>query len=158
MGFFDDIEFEEGSKRKNLNKEELIEALLNKTERIMPDLDIDSIDDMVNYLLEKEEHSKAISCLNSLLDYFPYSNELWQRKAIIFDHKGDYKNAIVCFDKAINLNPNDEESLINKGITLDNSGMFNESIECFESVLNFAPNNIDALFNKGLILEKVDRF
>ena len=66
MAYFDDIEFEEGSKKKNLDKEQLIEALLNRRERIMPDLDIDSIDDIVNYLLEKNLHTKAISCLNTL--------------------------------------------------------------------------------------------
>ena len=131
MGLFDDIEFEEGSKRKNLDKEELIEALLNKRERIMPDLDLDSIDDIVNYLLERNLHIKALTCLNTLLDYFPYSNEIWQRKAIIYDHKGDFKNAIECFDKAINLNPNDEESLINKGITFDNSAkLLNALMPC----------------------------
>ena len=108
MAFSDDIEFEEGSKKKkNMDKEELIEALLNKRERIMHDLDIDAVDDIVNYLLEKNLHSKAVTCLNTLLEHFPYSNELWQRKAIIFDHKGEYKIAVECFDKAINLNPND---------------------------------------------------
>ena len=73
MGLFDDIEFEEGSKRKNLDKEELIEALISRRERIMPDLDLDSIDDIVNYLLERNLHTKAITCLNTLIDYFPYS-------------------------------------------------------------------------------------
>src|SRR5688572_17167044 len=157
MGYFDDIEFEESSKKKNRDKEELIEALLKKGERI-PELDLDAIDDIVNYLLEKAQHEKAITCINSLLDYYPYSNEIWQRKAIIYDHKGDYNNAIECFDKAISLNPNDEEALINKGITLDNAAKFTEAIACFDSVLNFAPTNIDALFNKGLVLEKCDRF
>ena len=158
MGYFDDIDFEDNSHEKKRDKEELIEALLNKGESYIADLDLESIDELINYLLEKNQHIKALNCIDSLLQYFPYSNEIWQRKAIIYDNKGDFQNAIICFDKAISLNPTDEEAILNKGITLDNSGDFDEALYCFNRVLEIDPCSIDALFNKGLILEKTDNF
>src|SRR3990172_13394051 len=113
MGYFDDIDFDDASKQKRKTKEELIEALLRNTEQTIAELDIDAIDDIINYLLDKTQYDRALKCVNYLLSYFPYSNEIWQRKAIIYDNLGDYEKAVECFDKAISLNPNDEETLVN---------------------------------------------
>jgi tetratricopeptide (TPR) repeat protein len=153
MSYFDSIDFEEDFHEESKDKEALINAVL-KGENPAPELELETIDDLINYLLEKNQHQKAIEYIDSLLDFFPYSNEIWQRKAYVYDNNGDYRNAIECFDKAITLNPLDEETLISKGITLDNSGNHEGAIKCFDDVIGIDSNNIDALFNKGLYWKK----
>src|SRR5687767_7991818 len=103
MGYFDDIDFEEESHEKIEDRDKYINDLLRRRERKMSDLDLETIDDVLNYLLEKRNHKRALSYIDSLLDFFPYSNEIWQRKAIIYDGISDYRHAVECFDKAISL-------------------------------------------------------
>ena len=118
MGYFDDIDFEEDSRKQKRNKEELIESLLRKGKNSVPDMDLEAIDDAINYLLEKNQHERALNCVNSLLEFFPYSNEIWQRKAIIYDNKGDYPKAIECFENMMKIN-GAKTTLIGDSIPLD---------------------------------------
>ena len=58
MGYFDELDFDDTSKNSKKNKEELIEALLRNTEQTIAELDLEAIDDIINYLLGRQSMQK----------------------------------------------------------------------------------------------------
>ena len=76
MAQFDDIDFEESSQEKKKNREDVIKDILRRKRESVPDLDLETIDEVVNYLVDKNKHEQALSYINDLLEFFPYSNEI----------------------------------------------------------------------------------
>jgi len=74
----------------------------------------------------------AISCLNKVLEYDPYSEIAWLQLGKILAKSGKIKEAISAFDFAIISDDSFSGAYIEKGVLLESIGRINEAIENYE--------------------------
>ena len=78
----------------------------------------------------------AISCLNKILDYDPFSEIAWLQLGKIFVKSGKIKEALSAFDFAIISDDSFSGAYIEKGVLLESIGRINEAIENYELAMS----------------------
>ena len=77
----------------------------------------------------------AISCLNKVLEFDPYSEIAWLQLGKILVKSGKIKEALSAFDFAIISDDSFSGAYIEKGILLESIGRINEAIENYEAAM-----------------------
>ena len=78
----------------------------------------------------------AISCLNKVLEYDPFSEIAWLQLGKIFVKSGKIKEALSAFDFAIISDDSFSGAYIEKGVLLESIGRINEAIENYELAMS----------------------
>ena len=78
----------------------------------------------------------AISCLNKILEYDPFSEIAWLQLGKIFVKSGKIKEALSAFDFAIISDDSFSGAYIEKGVLLESIGRINEAIENYELAMS----------------------
>src|SRR3989339_867918 len=80
----------------------------------------EALEEIIQFYFEHGQYEEALSFVDRLLSFEPFSSDAWQRKGMILNNLYRYEEALACYEKALQLNPTDPEAFVNRGITLDN--------------------------------------
>ena len=98
--------------------------------------DYPSLHNLLHCHEQLEQVEPAISCLNKVLEYDPFSEIAWLQLGKIFVKSGKIKEALSAFDFAIISNDSFSGAYIEKGVLLESIGRINEAIENYELAMS----------------------
>lgn len=98
--------------------------------------DYPSLHNLLHCHEQLEQVEPAISCLNKVLEYDPFSEIAWLQLGKIFVKSGKIKEALSAFDFAIISDDSFSGAYIEKGVLLESIGRINEAIENYELAMS----------------------
>ena len=119
---------------------------------------VESVEEMVQFCIERERYEDGLFLSSKLLEIFPYNSEYWLKKGISLNGLFRFDEALLCYSKSLSLNPWDSEALIDKAAAEENLGLYDQARESLDNVLINDPRNEEALFSIGLLLQRQDKF
>ena len=98
--------------------------------------DYPSLHNLLHCHEQLEQVEPAISCLNKVLEYDPFSEIAWLQLGKIFVKSGKINEALSAFDFAIISDDSFSGAYIEKGVLLESIGRINEAIENYELAMS----------------------
>jgi len=104
---------------------------------------------MASMHLQAQEHEKALTLFNEIIDRYPLDYETYMGPGIIFYRQKSYDKACGFFDKALELNPHEPELWLYSGAARFHMGNQNESLRYLENSLSCRSRYAPGWLNLG---------
>jgi tetratricopeptide (TPR) repeat protein len=116
--FYDDEEFESTSNQDMEDKvRHYRQAILKGRFQGSEVPDVDLLEGLVYYCLEKEKYEDALRFCKFWTEHIPYSSDGWQKLGYINLNLGKINDALDNFAQALLINPTDVDTLMHIAVT-----------------------------------------
>ncbi|TRX52404.1 tetratricopeptide repeat protein [Fulvivirga sp. M361] len=100
-------------------------------------------------LTEMQRYQQAQHAFTQFIQLDSTSEEIFFRRAVLYNELGEMTKALNDWDKVLTLNPENQEALRNRGLTYFQLGEYMEAIADFDKALEQAPGQSFTRINRG---------
>jgi tetratricopeptide (TPR) repeat protein len=102
-------------------------------------------------------HGEALAKLDRASRLKPNQEEIWRRKARLFQSMGEHQRALAACREALRIREDSPDGWFLLALILRELGDFEAELEAYDSALRYRPRMVSALINKGATLYELGR-